>query len=251
MDLVSGQRRILRLGRALRRLSSIRSLSAGDVAGGGSPRSAPAPAGSSTSSRRPARRTSWPWSRPTRSGCCGRTRGDSRPDHLPEGDRRSAAADRRSRLRLRRSACCTTFPNPTRSWRPPSRAAPGGRLAVWLYGREGNTLYLLLVRSLWWLTRRLPHRLLELFVRLLYPLFWCYMTACRVAAAPARRLHAPCDAAADAGQAPRRHLRSAQSGLRQVLHARRGQDVLARHGFIDIRLHHRHGISWTVVGTKA
>ena len=57
--------------------------------------------------------------------------------------------------------------------------APGGKLAVWLYGREGNTLYLLLVRSLWWLTRRLPHRGLELFVPALYPFFWCYMTACR------------------------------------------------------------------------
>jgi len=26
--------------------------------------------------------------------------------------------------------------------------------------------------------------------------------------------------------------------------------LLARHGFDDIRLHHRHGISWTVVGTR-
>ena len=28
-------------------------------------------------------------------------------------------------------------------------------------------------------------------------------------------------------------------------------DVLARHGFVDVRLHHRHGYSWTVVGTQA
>jgi SAM-dependent methyltransferase len=55
----------------------------------------------------------------------------------------------------------------------------GGKLAVWLYGREGTGLYLALVRPLWWLTRRLPHRGLDLFVRLIYPLFWRYMTACR------------------------------------------------------------------------
>jgi len=29
------------------------------------------------------------------------------------------------------------------------------------------------------------------------------------------------------------------------------QDLLARQGFVDIRLHHRHGVSWTVLGTKA
>jgi hypothetical protein len=27
-------------------------------------------------------------------------------------------------------------------------------------------------------------------------------------------------------------------------------DALAQHGFTDIRLHHRHGYSWTVVGTR-
>src|SRR5436190_22085835 len=37
---------------------------------------------------------------------------------------------------------------------------PGGKLAVWLYGREGNSLYLVLVHMFWTLTRRLPHRLL-------------------------------------------------------------------------------------------
>jgi hypothetical protein len=26
--------------------------------------------------------------------------------------------------------------------------------------------------------------------------------------------------------------------------------ALADHGFADVRIHHRHGISWTVVGTK-
>jgi hypothetical protein len=29
------------------------------------------------------------------------------------------------------------------------------------------------------------------------------------------------------------------------------QSLLERHGFSDVRLHHRHGMSWTVVGTRA
>ena len=126
----------------------------------------------------------------------------------------------------------------------------GGQLAVWLYGREGNTLYLLLVRSLWWLTRRLPHRGLEVFVRLLYPLFWCYMTACRLLPLPLagymRRVMWPL--AAD----KRRVVIYDQLNPAYAKFYTRGEAraLLARHAFTDIRLHHRHGISWTVVGTK-
>ena len=126
----------------------------------------------------------------------------------------------------------------------------GGQLAVWLYGREGNTLYLLLVRSLWWLTRRLPHRGLEVFVRLLYPLVWCYMTACRLLPLPLagymRRVMRPL--------APdkRRVVIYDQLNPAYAQYYTRGEAraLLARHEFTDIRLHHRHDISWTVVGTK-
>jgi SAM-dependent methyltransferase len=127
---------------------------------------------------------------------------------------------------------------------------PGGKLAVWLYGREGNSLYLLLVHTLWLITRRLPHRLLEWFVAALYPLFWFYMTACRVLPLPLapylRTVMLPLTPA-------KRRLviydqlnpAYARYYTRQEAH-----DALARHGFIDVRLHHRHGYSWTVVGTR-
>ncbi len=126
----------------------------------------------------------------------------------------------------------------------------GGKLAVWLYGREGNALYLALVRPLWWLTRRLPHRGLDLFVRLIYPLFWCYMTACRriqlplapymrhviVPLTPAKRRLVIYDQLNPA---------YAKYYTRAEAHA-----ALSRVGFVDIRLHHRHGFSWTVLGTR-
>jgi SAM-dependent methyltransferase len=127
---------------------------------------------------------------------------------------------------------------------------PGGRLAVWLYGREGNAAYLMLARSLWWLTRRLPHRGLDLFVRGLYPFFWLYMTACRwlplPLAAYMRRVMLPLT------PAKRRLVIYDQLNPAYAKYYTRHEahDVLARHGFLDIRLHHRHGYSWTVVGTK-
>jgi SAM-dependent methyltransferase len=126
----------------------------------------------------------------------------------------------------------------------------GGHLAVWLYGREGNTLYLLLVRSLWRLTRRLPHRGLHLFVRLLYPFFWCYMTACRALPLPLaaymQRVMRPLT------PDKRRIVIYDQLNPAYAKYYTRGEaeGLLARHGFSNVQLHHRHGISWTVVGTK-
>lgn len=126
----------------------------------------------------------------------------------------------------------------------------GGKLAVWLYGREGNSLYLLLVRTLWTLTRRLPHRMLEWLVAAMYPFFWCYLTACRwlplPLAAYMRRVMLPLT------PAKRRVVIYDQLNPAYAKYYTRQEahDALARHGFIDIRLHHRHGYSWTVVGTR-
>lgn len=126
----------------------------------------------------------------------------------------------------------------------------GGTLAVWLYGREGNSLYLFVVRLMWWLTRRLPHRALALLVRALYPLFWCYMTACRwlplPLAAYMRRVMQPLT------PAKRRVVIYDQLNPAYAKYYTRAEahDVLARQGFRNIQLHHRHGYSWTVVGSK-
>jgi len=126
----------------------------------------------------------------------------------------------------------------------------GGKLAVWLYGREGTGFYLALVRPLWSLTRRLPHQSLDLLVRLIYPLFWCYMTACRwmplPLAAYMQRVMLPLT------PAKRRVVIYDQLNPAYAKYYTRieAHDALSRLGFIDIRLHHRHGISWTVLGTK-
>jgi SAM-dependent methyltransferase len=126
----------------------------------------------------------------------------------------------------------------------------GGKIAIWLYGREGNGLYLTFVRSLWWLTRRVPHRGLEWLVRIIYPLFWCYMTACRWLPLPlaeyVRHVILPLT------PSKRRVVIYDQlnPAFAKYYTREEAQSVLARQGFVDVRLHHRHGISWTVLGTK-
>lgn len=127
---------------------------------------------------------------------------------------------------------------------------PGGAFAVWLYGREGNTLYLLMVRSMWWLTRRLPHQGLALLVRALYVPFWCYMQLCRWVPLPLarymRRVMLPLTPEA------RRIVIYDQLNPAYAKYYRREEadTLLTAQGFVNVRLHHRHGYSWTVVGTK-
>jgi SAM-dependent methyltransferase len=127
---------------------------------------------------------------------------------------------------------------------------PGGRAVIWLYGREGNALYLALARPLRALTTRLPHGTL--------------VAACRVVDAPlsaylwlSRRLHLPL------WQYMRNHLGRLTPEVRRLtiydqLNPRwakyytqaEARDLLEAAGFRDVELHHRHGYSWLVVGRK-
>jgi SAM-dependent methyltransferase len=127
---------------------------------------------------------------------------------------------------------------------------PGGQLAVWIYGREGNRAYLLLAGVLRALTRGMSHRMLAASVSACYPLFWCYMTACRWLPLPLatymRRVMAPLT------PQKRRVVIYDQLNPAYAKYYSRAeaQDLLERNGFRDVRLHHRHGYSWTVVGTR-
>jgi SAM-dependent methyltransferase len=94
---------------------------------------------------------------------------------------------------------------------------PGGRLFAWLYGREGNGAYLAVAQPLRALTKRLPDPMLDGVVRALdLPLAGLHR-AMSPAAAAHGRLHARAPGQAAAGRAPADHLRSAQSGLCEVL----------------------------------
>jgi SAM-dependent methyltransferase len=127
---------------------------------------------------------------------------------------------------------------------------PGGRMAAWIYGREGNGFYLFLARPLWWLRRRLSHDGLALFVRLLYPFFWVYMNLCRVLPLPLadymRRVMVPLTAD------KRRVVIYDQLNPAYAKYYTRDEAriLLESAGFTDIRMHHRHGMSWTIVGNR-
>jgi SAM-dependent methyltransferase len=127
---------------------------------------------------------------------------------------------------------------------------PGGKCAVWLYGKEGNEAYLLALRVLTSVTRRLPHALLAALSWLLYLPLSVYMALCRYVPVPL----APYMREVFSRLSPDKRRLVIYDQLNPA-YARyytgaEARALLEEAGFVDVRLHHRHGYSWSVVGTR-
>ena len=128
---------------------------------------------------------------------------------------------------------------------------PGGRMFVWLYGREGNRAYLAFALPLRALTKRLPVPVLGGIAyaldALLAPAVWLARRGIRVPLADYLR-----DVYGKLSAGDRRVVIVDQLKPAWALYYTRSEarDLLARAGFADIELHHRHGYSWSVLGRK-
>ena len=127
---------------------------------------------------------------------------------------------------------------------------PGGRFLVWLYGREGNGLYLALVLPLRAITRRLPHALLSAVVWLMYGGLTAYRQLCRLGPLPLRDYleNVLFRMAPD----KRRLVIYDQLNPAYAKYYTREEAIalLERGGFRNVRVASRRGYSWTVVGEK-
>ena len=125
---------------------------------------------------------------------------------------------------------------------------PGGRAVIWLYGQEGNEVYLAAARPLRAVTTRLPHTALLGLCRLLDLPTVAYMVACRHVRLPLWSYM-------------RHHLDRLTPEVRRLtiydqLNPRwakyytktEARALLEDAGFVDVQCHHRHGYSWLVVG---
>ena len=128
---------------------------------------------------------------------------------------------------------------------------PGGKCLVWVYGHEGNGLYLLLLRLLKPVTTALPSAVLAGLAWVLTVALTGYMSATRlVAAAP---LRAYLERVIRPLTMRERQLVVFDQLNPKVARYYRGEEaqtLLVDAGFSDVRIHHRHGYSWTVVGTR-
>ena len=133
-----------------------------------------------------------------------------------------------------------------------ARAAlrPGGRVIVWVYGREGNAAYLALLRALRAVTPRLPHALLSALCSGLNVGLDVYLFACRFLRLPLRDYLR--NTLARVSREKRKLTIYDQLNPTYVRFYERAEvrEMLERAGFTDVALHHRRGYSWTALGVK-
>lgn len=127
---------------------------------------------------------------------------------------------------------------------------PGGRMLVWLYGREGNETYLRVAEPMRAVTKRMPHWLLALTCSALNVALDLYIFLCRFLPLPMRDYM-------------RGHLAKLSRSVRRLTiydqlnpaYAKyytqaEAQALLTSAGFQEVKTWHRHGYSWTVAGRK-
>lgn len=128
----------------------------------------------------------------------------------------------------------------------------GGKLVIWLYGREGNLPYLMLASILRSFTTSLSHQSLVSISQLLRPLLDSYAGLCSDV-----RDWLPMHSYM------RNHILRLSTEQREMTiydqlnpawakyySQKEAIDLLERNGFANVRTYHRHKYSWTVIGEK-
>jgi SAM-dependent methyltransferase len=128
---------------------------------------------------------------------------------------------------------------------------PGGRMLIWLYGREGSRAYQSIFVPVRMVTRSLPVAVNEILAWLLYPMVLAYSALTRrLPALPLADYLANVFMRFPAAE--RRLVILDQINPRWAKYYSRdeAEALLRDAGFRNVQLHHRHGYSWTVCGTK-
>lgn len=131
-----------------------------------------------------------------------------------------------------------------------SALKPEGKIAIWVYGEEGNELYLLFVEPLRKITSLLPHQLLAGLSWILYLPLFAYIQLCKVLPLPLHKYAT--NVIGRMSPDKQRLIIYDQLNPAYAKYYRRDEviSLLQQGGFVDIAVHHRHGYSWTAVGTK-
>ncbi len=143
------------------------------------------------------------------------------------------------------------IPDPFPAVRAAVRALKSdGKIYLWVYGREGNRLFLAVILPLRKLTTKLPHPILVAITFLLDVLLWVYIRACHVIPLPLHRYATKVLVKLSAES--RRLVIYDQLNPRYAKYYTRSEAIalLEACGLTEVRADHRHGYSWSVSGTK-
>ncbi len=127
----------------------------------------------------------------------------------------------------------------------------GGRMLIWLYGREGNELYVSFVSPIRAVTTRLGPWLRAFLCHVVNLLLAPYVVLCRALPLPMSQY---CTNVLGKLSWRKRFLviyDQLSPTVARYYDAREARALLEQAGFERVTLHHRHGYSWTVIGTKA
>ena len=127
---------------------------------------------------------------------------------------------------------------------------PGGKFLVWLYGKEGNRLYLTIIQPLRLLTKKIPHFTLVSLVWILYYALMMYIHLCHIFPLPLRAYLMTIYERMPAEK--RRLIIYDQLNPAYAKYYTRveAEKLLSDGKFGNVQVHHRHGYSWTAIGTK-
>ena len=127
---------------------------------------------------------------------------------------------------------------------------PGGRFCAWLYGHEGNGFYLAVTQPMRKVTTRLPPRVLSAVSHALNAGLDLYLPVCKRIPLPLAGYMNNVVSKLDRDKRYLTIYDQLNPAYARYYKEHEARDLFERCGFEDVQLHHRHGYSWTVVGTK-
>lgn len=127
---------------------------------------------------------------------------------------------------------------------------PGGQILIWLYGREGNWAYLSFALPIRAVTTRLPHAVLMPLCHFLNTVLAFYIRLARWLPLPLRGYMR--EVIGNFSRQKRYLVIYDQLKPAYAKYYRRQEalSLLEEAGFVNLRIHHRHGYSWTVLGHR-
>lgn len=127
---------------------------------------------------------------------------------------------------------------------------PDGLMLIWLYGREGNELYLRFAGPLRILTKRIPHSALMAWCSVLNVFLGIYIFLCRYIPLPMRNYMRNVLARFPRSVRKLTIYDQLNPAYAKYYTREEAESLLKSAGFVNVSSRHRHGYSWSVVGTK-
>ena len=131
---------------------------------------------------------------------------------------------------------------------PAPPLGPGGRFLIWVYGREGNGSYILFTDFLRRLTRLMPDFMLAGLTHVLNALLGVYVFLCRYLPLPLAQYMREVMSKFERRKRFFLIFDQLNCGYAKYYTRQEAYDLLSQAGFRNVRLYHRHGMSWTAIG---